>query len=35
MDAMRLVNLQDRDGKGRTRVITLRYEPGKVLDYLS
>ena len=29
MDAMRLVNLQYRDGKGRTRVITLRYEPGK------
>ncbi len=25
MDAMRLVNLQYRGGKGRTRVITLRY----------
>jgi cell division control protein 6 len=34
MDAMRLVNLQYRDGKGRTRVITLRYEPEKVLEYL-
>ncbi|MFA5331516.1 MAG: ORC1-type DNA replication protein [Methanoregula sp.] len=35
MDAMRLVNLQYREGKGRTRVITLRYEPEKVLEYLS
>ncbi|MDD4484646.1 MAG: cell division control protein 6, partial [Methanoregula sp.] len=35
MDAMRLVNLQYREGKGRTRVITLRYEPAKVLGYLS
>jgi cell division control protein 6 len=35
MDAMRLVNLQYREGKGRTRVITLRYEPEKVLGYLS
>ena len=35
MDAMRLVNLQYREGKGRTRVITLRYEPAKVLEYLS
>ena len=34
MDAMRLVNLQYRDGKGRTRVITLRYEPARVLEYL-
>jgi cell division control protein 6 len=34
MDAMRLVNLQYRDGKGRTRVITLRYEPEKVLEYM-
>ena len=35
MDAMRLVNLQYREGKGRTRVITLRYEPDRVLEYLS
>jgi cell division control protein 6 len=35
MDAMRLINLQYRDGKGRTRIITLRYEPAKVLEYLS
>ena len=28
---MRLVNLHDRDGKGRTRIITLRYEPEKIL----
>ncbi|MDO9325134.1 MAG: ORC1-type DNA replication protein [Methanoregula sp.] len=35
MDALRLINLQYRDGKGRTRVITLRYEPVKVLEYLS
>ncbi|MDD1702269.1 MAG: ORC1-type DNA replication protein [Methanoregula sp.] len=35
MDAMRLVNLQYRGGKGRTRVITFRYEPEKVLEYLS
>jgi cell division control protein 6 len=35
MDAVRLVNLQYRDGKGRTRVITLRYDPTKVLEYLS
>ncbi|HVP96635.1 ORC1-type DNA replication protein [Methanoregula sp.] len=34
MDAMRLVNLHYRDGKGRTRVITLRYEPARVLEYL-
>ncbi|MGA9203956.1 ORC1-type DNA replication protein, partial [Methanoregula sp.] len=34
MDAMRLVNLQYRGGKGRTRVITLRYEPARVLEYL-
>jgi cell division control protein 6 len=34
MDAMRLINLQYRDGKGRTRIITLRYDPIKVLEYL-
>lgn len=35
MDSMRLINLQYRDGKGRTRVITLRYDPVKVLEYLT
>ena len=35
LDAMRLVNLQYRDGKGRTRLISLRYDPGRVLSYLS
>jgi cell division control protein 6 len=34
MDAMRLINLQYREGKGRTRIITLRYDPAKVLGYL-
>jgi len=35
MDAMRLINLQYRDGKGRTRIITLRYDPAKVMEYLA
>jgi cell division control protein 6 len=35
MDAMRLINLQYRDGKGRTRIITLRYDPAKILEYLT
>ncbi|MDP3564982.1 MAG: cell division control protein 6, partial [Methanoregula sp.] len=35
MDALRLINLQYREGKGRTRIITLRYEPAKVLERLS
>ncbi|MDD1693304.1 MAG: ORC1-type DNA replication protein [Methanoregula sp.] len=35
LDAMRLINLQYREGKGRTRIITLRYDPAKVLEYLS
>ena len=35
MDAMRLINLEYREGKGRTRVITLRYDPVKVIEYLS
>jgi len=34
MDAMRLINLEYRDGKGRTRIITLRYDPARVLEYL-
>ena len=35
LDAMRLINLQYREGKGRTRIITLRYDPAKVLGYLA
>ena len=33
-DAMRLVNLHYRDGKGRTRLISLRYSPERILAYL-
>jgi cell division control protein 6 len=33
-DSMRLINLQYRDGKGRTRVISLRYDPAKIIEYL-
>jgi cell division control protein 6 len=35
LDALRLINLHYREGKGRTRVISLRYEPRSVLEYLS
>ena len=35
LDALRLVNLHYREGKGRTRLISLRYEPQKVLEFLS
>jgi cell division control protein 6 len=35
LDALRLINLHYREGKGRTRVISLRYEPRNVLEYLS
>ena len=35
LDAMRLIDLQYREGKGRTRIITLRYDPVKVLEYLA
>jgi archaeal cell division control protein 6 len=35
MDGMRLINLHYRDGKGRTRIITLRYDPVKVMEYLA
>ena len=34
LDAMRIINLHYRDGKGRTRLISLRYDPGKILEYL-
>jgi cell division control protein 6 len=33
-DAMRLVDLQYRDGKGRTRLISLRYDPVKIIEYV-
>lgn len=33
-DAMHLVNLQYRPGRGRTRVITLRYDPDRVIEHL-
>ncbi|WOF17106.1 ORC1-type DNA replication protein [Methanoplanus sp. FWC-SCC4] len=33
-DSMRLVNLNYREGRGRTRVITLRYEPARVIEIL-
>ncbi|KUK99458.1 MAG: ORC complex protein Cdc6/Orc1 [Methanoculleus marisnigri] len=33
-DAMRLLNLHYRQGKGRTRLISLRYDPGRVLEHL-
>lgn len=35
LDAMRLLNLEYRDGKGRTRMITLRYNPVKICEYIS
>lgn len=35
LDAMRLLDLEYRDGKGRTRVITLRYNPAKIHEYIS
>ncbi len=33
-DAMRLLNLHYRQGKGRTRLISLRYDPDRVLEHL-
>jgi len=33
-DAMRLINLHYREGRGRTRVITLRYDPARVIAEL-
>jgi cell division control protein 6 len=33
-DTMRLLNLHYRQGRGRTRLISLRYDPGRVLAYL-
>jgi len=34
LDGLRLINLQYRDGRGRTRLINLRYDPDKILLYL-
>jgi cell division control protein 6 len=34
LDAMRLINLQYRDGRGRTRVISLRYDPLRIIENL-
>jgi len=34
LDAMRLINLHYRDGRGRTRVISLRFDPAKILEEL-
>ncbi|MBP7412138.1 MAG: cell division control protein 6, partial [Methanoculleus sp.] len=33
-DAMRLLNLHYRQGRGRTRLISLRYDPDRVLKHL-
>ncbi len=33
-DAMHLVNLHYRPGRGRTRIITLRYDPNRVIELL-
>jgi len=35
LDALRIINLHYREGKGRTRLISLRYDPQKVLEHLS
>ncbi len=34
-DALRLVNLHYRQGRGRTRLISLRYDQNRILEYLS
>jgi cell division control protein 6 len=34
LDTLRLINLEFRDGRGRTRLINLRYDPDKILFYL-
>jgi cell division control protein 6 len=35
LDAMRLINLQYRSGRGRTRIITLRYDPARILERIA
>lgn len=34
LDAMRLINLNYREGKGRTRIISIRYDPARVIEQL-
>ncbi len=34
-DSMRLINLNYKEGKGRTRLITLRYDPSRIIEILS
>jgi len=34
LDSLRLLNLQFKEGRGRTRLINLRYDPDKILLYL-
>lgn len=34
-DVMRLLNLHYRHGRGRSRIISLRYDPARVLEHLS
>jgi cell division control protein 6 len=31
---MRLINLNYKEGKGRTRLITLRYDPSRIIEIL-
>ena len=33
-DSMRLINLNYKEGKGRTRLITLRYDPARIIEIL-
>jgi cell division control protein 6 len=33
-DAMRIVNLHYRSGRGRTRLISLRYDPARITERL-
>jgi cell division control protein 6 len=33
-DSMRLINLNYKEGKGRTRLITLRYDPSRIIEIL-
>ncbi|MDD1720158.1 MAG: ORC1-type DNA replication protein [Methanoregulaceae archaeon] len=35
LDGMRILNLHYRDGKGRTRLLSLRYDPAKIIEYLA
>jgi cell division control protein 6 len=35
MDAVRIIDLHYRDGRGRTRLVTFRYDPKTVLQYLT